>query len=88
MEVVVKIPKPDFPWDEIKTENVVPSPQVFLEESGYYVMVWKSPLFSTEEGQTLYIELSYRTVPDTNYWTVLLATSIIASVIGAILGYL
>jgi len=88
MEVVAKIPKPVFPWDMVETENVVPSPQVFLEESGYYVLVWKNPLFSTEQGQTIYIELSYRTVPNTSYWIVLLITSLISAIIGGVLGYL
>jgi len=88
MEVVAKVPKPAFPWDMVETENVVPSPQVFLEESGYYVLVWKNPLFSTEQGQTLYIELSYRIVPNTTYWTVLLITSSISAIIGGALGYL
>lgn len=88
MEVVAKIPKPKFPWDKVETENVVPSPQVFLEESSYYVMVWRNPLFSTEEGQTLYIELSYKSVPNTNYWIVLLVTSSISAMVGLVLGYL
>ncbi len=88
MEVIAKIPKPKFPWDNVETENVVPSPEVFLEETGYYVLVWRTPLFSTEENQIVYVELTYRTVPNTSYWSALIITSVISAIVGIAIGYL
>jgi len=87
MELSVKIPKPTYPWDKIVVTNTVPTPQVFLDESDYYVMTWKNPMFVSGNTQMFYVELNYKTVSDVTYWIVLFVASVFSLVLGAGVGY-
>jgi hypothetical protein len=61
-EIVLKIPKPPTQFHKLVVESIVPAPHLFMEESHYYVLVWKSPLFKFGGTSTTYVDVSYRTV--------------------------
>ena len=62
-EIVVKIPKPP-PLHKLIVENTVPSPNVFIEESNYYDLVYNVPLFKFGNISTTSIDISYEIVLD------------------------
>jgi len=80
-EIVVKVPKPSQ-FNKLIVENTVPSPNVFIEESHYYSLVYKVPLFKFGNTSTTSIDISYHTALDTDaiFWWVVL--TIISFVIG------
>jgi len=61
-EVLLKIPKPPTQFHKLVIENIVPAPHVFIEESHYFVLVWKSALFTFGDTSTTYIDVRYKTV--------------------------
>lgn len=85
-EIVVKIPKPST-FRKLVVKNTVPSPNVFTEESNYYSLVYKEPLFEFGNIGTTSIDISYDIVWDSDaiFWWGILSIATIA--IGAILGY-
>lgn len=72
-EIVVKVPKPSQ-FNKLIVENTVPSPNVFIEESHYYSLVYKTPLFKFGNTSTTSIDISYRNELDHDAikWWVLL----------------
>jgi len=63
-EVLLKIPKPSTQFEKLIVEDTIPAPHVFMEESRYYVLVWKSPLVTIRNFSVTYIDVSYKTVAD------------------------
>ena len=86
-EIVLKIPKPSM-FHKLIIDSAVPSPQVFIEESHYYDLIWKSPLFIFGNTSTTYIDVSYRIVWDWEsfiYWFLLtVGSGFIGFIIGLI----
>jgi hypothetical protein len=72
-EIVVKIPKPSQ-FNKLIVENTVPSPQVFIEESHYYSLVYKAPLFKFGNTSSTSLDISYKNELDFDAikWWVLL----------------
>jgi hypothetical protein len=58
-EIVVKVPKPSQ-FDKLVVENTVPSPNVLMEESHYYSLVYKTPLFKFGNTSATSIDITYR----------------------------
>ena len=72
-EIVVKVPKPSQ-FNKLIVENTVPSPNVFIEESHYYSLVYKTPLFKFGNTSATSVDISYRSEFDFDAikWWVLL----------------
>jgi len=85
-EIVVKIPKPSQ-FKKLIVENTVPSPNVFIEESHYYSLVYKVPLFRFGNTGSTSIDISYHTVWDIDaiFWWLIL--TIVSIVIGVVLAH-
>jgi hypothetical protein len=57
-EIVIKVPKP-LPWEELKLQEIVPTPSSLLEEGGFYVMSWKSSVITFENTTESLVRLRY-----------------------------
>ena len=90
-EILLKIPKPPTQFHKLIIEDTIPAPHVFIEETHYYVLVWKSPLFTFGDVSTIYIDVSYKTVwnPESfNVWLILqVILYLITFFVGVVLGY-
>ena len=74
-EILLKIPKPPTQFHRLVIEDTLPAPDVFIEESHFYVLVWKSSLFTFGNVSTTLINVSYRTELNTEsvgLWLVLI----------------
>lgn len=57
-EIVVKVPKPSQ-WEELKLQEIVPTPSSVIEEEGFYVMTWKSSAVTFENTTETFVRLRY-----------------------------
>lgn len=72
LEVLLKIPKPSQ-FHRLEMEHAIPVPQMFTEESHYYVLAWDTPTLVSQDVSIMDIDISYRTVWDLeSIWTWLL----------------
>jgi len=62
-EIVVKLRKP-LQFGKLIVENTVPSPNVFIEESHYYSLVYRVPLLTLGNTSMTSIDISYRNETD------------------------
>jgi len=59
--IVVKVPKPSE-FEDLSFEEMMPVPNVFLEEGSYYTLVWKSEAFLVENTSVTLVRLAYSSV--------------------------
>ena len=89
-EIVVKVPKPSQ-FNKLIVENTIPSPTVFIEESHYYSLVYKVPLFKFGNTSTTSIDISYHSILDTDaifWWLILTVLGIVLGILaGFVLAY-
>jgi hypothetical protein len=57
-EIVVKVPKPSQ-WEDLKFQEIVPTPSSLIEEEGFYVMSWKSSAITFENTTETFVRLRY-----------------------------
>ena len=62
-EILLKIPKPS-PFHKLKLAKCIPPPQVFMEETQYYILTWNSKSFEFEGTSSTHIDLKYKTILD------------------------
>lgn len=84
-EIVVKIPKPSI-FQKLVVYNTVPAPQVFVDEGGYYDLIYKSPLFTFENASTTLIDIKYETVWDIAAIFSWIVLAVASTVIGVFIG--
>lgn len=79
----MKVPKPSQ-FNKLIVDNTVPSPNVFIEESHYYSLVYKVPLFKFGNTSTTSIDISYHSELDADavfWWLALTIASVAVSVV-------
>jgi len=86
LEVLLKIPKPSQ-FEKLILKDTIPAPHVFVEESHYYVLVWKSPLFTFNNVSSTYIDVSYEIVWNPEAFNLWLILQIAVFFIGLVLGF-
>jgi len=85
-EIIVKIPKPS-PFRKLILKNTVPAPSMFIEESHYYCLVYRTPLFTFGNTSSTSLDISYTNEWDFDaiiWWVVLQISGwIVVSIIGS-----
>lgn len=82
-EVVVKVPKPSQ-FKELVFHEIIPTPEVFLEEGSFYLLTWKSSAFTFGNTTKTLVRLRYSSY--TNYGKII--TWIVPPFLGIIGGFL
>ena len=87
----MKIPKPTYFYKQLIIKDTIPTPHAFFEETNYYILVWKKPIFTFGNISTTYIDVSYEIVPSTSLffgWTTeQVISAMISHIITFIMGF-
>jgi len=82
-EIVIKVPKPQL-WDDLKFQEIVPTPSSLIEEEGFYVMSWKSSAIIFENTTETFVRLRY----SLNFNPIKVVLWLTPSIFGFILGFI
>lgn len=82
-EVIVKVPKPSQ-FEDFIFQEIIPAPEVFLEEGSYYVLTWKSSVFTVGNITETLIRVRYSS--DFSY--IKFAVGLVPTFTGVVCGFL